>query len=91
MKKRPPRRPITRNRGTGLQKSAHPGRTFDPRIHQGTGGVFFVFTEEGVKGYRVREFYPSGHTSHLDTRVYRTLSIAHRVASMLSHLPSQME
>jgi len=79
--------------GSGLQREKHPNRHYSPRIHEGPGGLYFVFKEDGRVGYRMREFFKNGHTSYSNTRVYRTSELAHKAAYLLSklRLPAQIK
>jgi len=69
----------------GLQ---HKDREYDRHIHQGKGGVFFVFTQKGYDEFRVREFYATGpnkgQTSWTNTRYYPIKKEAHAAAEALS-------
>lgn len=74
--------------GQCFSKSHHPERSFQTKVHQGNGGVFFVFTAKDETGAQVREFYPTGsnagHTSYSTDRHFPSVKEAHAAAAKLA-------
>ena len=66
----------------------HTDRQFDPKCHENKGGIlFFVFTQDGHPGFRVRGFQSNGHTCGYSTRIYPNSRTAHKAAEILSKVP----
>lgn len=75
------------NRKFGSGGLQHKDRKYDPRIHQGRGGVFFVFQQDGTPGFVVREIYVEGawkgHTTGFHgNRYFDTKKEAHAAAEL---------